>query len=83
MKHVFARIVITSCLFFAGCISPQARLDALQESASGAISDVKNDINAVVQPIVETVNEIDRNVKKVQSGAALMKEGIGALKEAL
>lgn len=72
MHRVFLRVAIVSCLFLAGCGASRARLDALKDAASGAVSDIQ-----------ATVEEIDNKVKNVQSGASLIKKGINELGEAL
>lgn len=83
MKWISARTALASCLFLAGCASSQARLDALQDSASGTMADIKHRINDTVQPAVDAVNQIDKAIKKVQSGAEMIQQGIGTVKEAL
>lgn len=79
MHRMFLSTAIVSSFFVVGCAASQARLDALKDAASGTISDLKDTTNAVM----DTVSEIDSKVKQVQSGANLIRKGVGELGEAL
>lgn len=82
MHRIVSKAAILSCLFLGAC-SPQAQIDGLAQSASGTVSELKQKVNAVVQPAVDTVNEIDKKIKKFQSGAEMIQKGISEVNGAL
>ncbi len=63
-RYLCIALLLSSC-------APQARLNELVETASGAINSVQ-----------DTVDDIQDRWEKVQSGATLLKDGIYQLKEA-
>ncbi len=65
------RIAIIAVLCLAGC-APQARLNELVDTASGAIHRVQ-----------DSVDDIQKRWNNVQSGATLIKNGLNQLGEAV
>lgn len=82
MKQTFCMLGICAGLL-SGCANIDATLQDVARTASGRITEVRSRVDGVIQPVVETIETANKRIKQVQSGAALIREGIEGVQEGM
>ncbi len=80
-------MVIAMSLSLCACSSAQSSItdgvDGLIQTASGKITDVKRAAENITQPVLDTVDDIEKKIHAVGSGVTKVQDGIEQLKGAI
>ncbi len=90
MKHGFLPMAL-SLIVLAACQNPQAmvrekietQVSEAMKTASGALTEAKNRVNTVVEPIVETATDIQKRAQTVKEGIEEITAAKAKIQEAL